>query len=53
MNTGPTDGSAVDNNLIAVGIAIAEVAAGAASGWGSYEIVRFRRCPHLSRHYSW
>ncbi|MED6178201.1 hypothetical protein PIB30_105337, partial [Stylosanthes scabra] len=33
------------------GIAVAEVAVGAAGGWGSYEIVRFRRCPHLSRHY--
>ncbi|MED6176776.1 U3 snoRNP protein, partial [Stylosanthes scabra] len=33
------------------GIAVAEVAVGAADGWGSYEIVRFRCCPHLSRHY--
>ncbi|MED6224540.1 hypothetical protein PIB30_085142 [Stylosanthes scabra] len=33
------------------GIAVAEVAAGAAGGWESYEIVRFRCCPHLSRHY--
>ncbi|MED6223630.1 hypothetical protein PIB30_075890, partial [Stylosanthes scabra] len=32
-------------------IVVAEVAVGAAGGWGSYEIVRFRRCPHLSRHY--
>ncbi|MED6138409.1 hypothetical protein PIB30_073987 [Stylosanthes scabra] len=34
---------------LAIGIATAEVAAGAAGGWGSYEIVRFRRCLHLSR----
>ncbi|MED6209871.1 hypothetical protein PIB30_058849 [Stylosanthes scabra] len=34
-------------------IAAAEVAAGAAGGWGSYEIVLFRRCRHLSRHYGW
>ncbi|MED6197224.1 hypothetical protein PIB30_054707 [Stylosanthes scabra] len=31
----------------------AEVAAGAVGGWGSYEIVLFRRCPYLSRHYGW
>ncbi|MED6197850.1 hypothetical protein PIB30_060666 [Stylosanthes scabra] len=64
----PFDGSAVDNNTkgkfeipafanitdgLAVGIAAAEVAAGAAGGWGSYEIVLFRRCPLLSRHYGW
>ncbi|MED6209853.1 hypothetical protein PIB30_058663 [Stylosanthes scabra] len=53
MDTGPTNGSTVDNNIIAVGIAVAEVAVGAAGGWGSYEIVQFRRCPHLSRHYGW
>ncbi|MED6209472.1 hypothetical protein PIB30_055005 [Stylosanthes scabra] len=51
LDTGPTDGTAVDTNIIVVGIAAAEVAAGAAGGWGSYEIVQFRRCPYLSRHY--
>ncbi|MED6209719.1 hypothetical protein PIB30_057412, partial [Stylosanthes scabra] len=98
MDTGPTDGSAVDNNNttvdkmlqiihvydtritdgqancwpsikrmifwrqlaprrfniidgLAVGHTVAEVAVGAAGGWGSYETVRFRRCPFLSRHY--
>ncbi|MED6113779.1 hypothetical protein PIB30_074030 [Stylosanthes scabra] len=51
---GPTDGSAVDNNIMAISrIAAAEVATGVAGGWGSYEIVRFRRCQHLSRHYGW
>ncbi|MED6222427.1 hypothetical protein PIB30_064343 [Stylosanthes scabra] len=34
-------------------IVVAEVAAGATGGWGSYEIVQFRCCPYLSRHYGW
>ncbi|MED6225457.1 hypothetical protein PIB30_093899, partial [Stylosanthes scabra] len=51
MDTAPTDGLAVDNNITTVRIAVAEVAVGATGGWGSYEIVRFRHCPHLSRNY--
>ncbi|MED6109554.1 hypothetical protein PIB30_034864 [Stylosanthes scabra] len=42
----PTDG-------LAVWIELAEVASGAACGWGSFEFVLFRRCPYLSRHYGW
>ncbi|MED6181679.1 hypothetical protein PIB30_021609, partial [Stylosanthes scabra] len=34
------------------GTELAEAAAGAACGWGSFEFVQFRRCPYLSRHYA-